>query len=143
MRDGEGGLSMMVARSEIGERLLNLAIRDGAICTIDEVSPQEVADSQGKLKKKTRLQPYRLAAKLAGVKMPEYHGLYLNEGSSSPLAVLRAYWEYKRLHLAHRRALWPALLWLETFLERQRQLRQRWRGRIRRLPAKLRRLVGR
>ena len=143
MRDGEGGLTMMVTRSEIGERLLNLAIRDGAICTIDEVSPQEVADSQGKLKRKTRLRPYRLAAKLAGVQMPEYHGLYLNEGSSSPLAVLRAYWEYKRLQLAHRRALWPALLWLETFLERQRQLRQRWRGRIRRLPAKLRRLVGR
>ena len=136
MEIGEGGLSMIVTRSPVGTRLLQLAIRDGAITVVDDATPQEIADSQRKLARKTNTSPYRMAARLLGMKTPDYGDLY-NEGRAGPLAIAVALWEYVRLHLGRYPILWRHLLRLELFSQRFAKLRGRWRGKMRRLPGKL------
>jgi hypothetical protein len=127
--DCGGGLSLMVCRSAIGLRLLEMAIQDGAIVVRAETTAQEVADSQGKIPVKTNTAPYRAAAKLLGIKTPQYHGLF-SDTKAGPLSVVRALWEYARLRLGRISTLWPGLLLLERVLQALREMRDRWKRRF-------------
>lgn len=130
------GLSMMVVRTTAGQRFLDLAIRDGAITAIDNATPQEVADSQKKLNKKIQTRPYRIAAKFLGIATPNYGELY-NEGSSSPIAIASAIWDYTRLWLGRNHRLWKFLLLLEEVHQHRIVFQAKWRGRIIRLMKKI------
>lgn len=136
------GLSTIVARSSVGHRLLELAIRDGAVRIVDTLTPQEIADSQDKLSTKTQTRPYRIAARLLGIKTPDYGPLY-GEGSAHPLAVAGALWEYVRLWLGRYRRLWPALVLVERISLGARTQAGRLGGKTRRLRGRLQKLAGR
>lgn len=130
------GLSLVVARSALGARLLDMAVASGAIVLDDEVTVDEVIQSQGKIPIKTKLQPYRIASKIMGLKTPSYGGAY-EAGPRHPWAVLVAVWHYTRLRLACYRSLWPLLLRLELINQHVRRSRGLWAGRLRRLARRL------
>lgn len=135
------GLSMMVVRSAIGQRLLDLAVRGGSISIVDEMTIDEIVQSQGKIAKKIRTRPYRVAARLLGLKTPDYGDLY-QEGSVAPQAVAGALWEYLRLWLGRHERLWPALVRLELGVQWSREFRVRWGNRIRRRIDRHRKRLG-
>ncbi|MGQ0633584.1 MAG: Coenzyme F420 hydrogenase/dehydrogenase, beta subunit C-terminal domain [Planctomycetaceae bacterium] len=136
------GLSLIVARTAIGRRFLELAIRDAAIKIVDELTPQEVADSQEKLPVKVNTRPYRVAARLFGIRTPDYGPLY-GDGRLAVTAVVGAIWEYARLGLGRHSRLWPALVFVERkSLERTLWI-GKWRGRLRRMRGRLARVFGR
>jgi coenzyme F420 hydrogenase subunit beta len=128
--DCGGGLSMMVCRSAVGLRLLEMAICDGAIVVESEITAQEVADSQAKIPVKTNTRPYRVAARILGIKTPNYKELFAG-GSASPTAVLSAMWQYFRLTLGKRRFLWSSLLLLERMTRRSRRFGRQKRRLVR------------
>jgi coenzyme F420 hydrogenase subunit beta len=134
--DCGGGLSMMVCRSSVGLRLLEMAIRDGAIVAEAETTEQEVAESQGKVAVKTQMKPYRVAARILGIKTPQYGDLFQG-GSRSPYAVAGAIWQYLRLILGRQRRLWSLLLKLEFLLQWQRAKTHMWARRFGRLKNRL------
>jgi hypothetical protein len=135
------GLSMIVARSAIGLRFLELAIRDRAIQVVDELSQQEIADSQEKLPHKVNTRPYRIAASWLRIKTPDYGSLYAG-GKATPAMVLGAAWEYARLWLGRHPRLWPALVSLERMSLARVLWAGRWRGRLRRMRGRVTRLAG-
>lgn len=140
MQNDKIGMSMMVVRSAIGARLLELAVQDGAITVIDEASPQEVADSQRKLPRKVNTRPFRIAASLLRLKTPDYKGLH-NDGPVTVGNVANALWSYSRLWLGRRRGLWPTLVRIEQLNMEFAVARSRWTGRIRRAFGKLGRVA--
>jgi coenzyme F420 hydrogenase subunit beta len=120
------GLSMMVVRSPIGARLLDLAIRDQAIRIVDEATVQEIADSQGKLSVKTHTRAFRIAASMLGIKTPDYKNLY-NEGAATPVALVGALWAYIRLWLGRHRLFWSILVFAERLSLECQQRMALWR----------------
>jgi coenzyme F420 hydrogenase subunit beta len=136
------GLSMMVVRTPIGVRLLDLAIRDGAIEVVDEVTPQEVADSQRKLPIKTNTRPFRIAAGWLGLRTPDYKGLY-NDGPAGPRAITGAVWAYLRLRLGHFPRLWSILVLIERLELERHRYSNKWHGRLRRIRERFVRVMRR
>lgn len=135
------GLSMVVCRSALGQRFLDLAVRDGELAIVDDVTPDEVVMSQGKLPKKTHLKPYRIAARWLGIQVPDYHGQY-EGGSGGLFAVAVATWEYMRLRLARHRSLWPVLVWYESLQLKRQLFIAKWRGRFHRKTMVLRKIMN-
>lgn len=130
------GLSMIVCRSAVGLRLLEMAVRDGAIVAESETTVQEVKESQGKIAMKTNTRPYRVAAMCLGIRTPNYGQLFI-DGPVSLASVMNAVWQYFRLILGRHRLLWSILLQLERLLQWRRSTTDRWTRRFRRLCSRI------
>ncbi|MFO1096458.1 MAG: hypothetical protein U0992_24595 [Planctomycetaceae bacterium] len=90
---------------------------------------------------KIATRPYRKAARLLGIKTPNYGKLY-ESGSSGLPAVAGAAWEYSRLWLGRYPALWPWLVRLESGLQSSTEFLHRWRNRFRRRWIRVQTLCG-
>ncbi|MFO1092539.1 MAG: hypothetical protein U0992_04385 [Planctomycetaceae bacterium] len=89
---------------------------------------------------KIATRPYRKAARLLGIKTPNYGKLY-ESGSSGLLAVVGAAWEYCGSGLTIP-ALWPWLVRLESGLQSSTEFLHRWRNRFRRRWIRVQTLCG-